>query len=62
MAPSQALDYGDPLTYTVRLLYPDDRTSVLYDPVPTYTIYISGSLSAPAGVAYTRPPTPSVAR
>lgn len=46
------LDYGDVVTYTVRLLYANDRDVVLYDPVPTYTTYISGSLHAPAGVAY----------
>lgn len=43
---------NDTLTYTVRLVYPDDRSLVLYDPVPAYTTYISGSLSAPAGVVY----------
>lgn len=48
----QVLDYGDPLTYTVRLLYPEDRDVVFYDPVPTYTTYISGSLVAPPELAY----------
>jgi len=48
----QAVDYGDPLTYTVYLIAPEGRALALYDPVPTYTAYISGSLSAPAGVAY----------
>ena len=50
--PWQAVSYGDAVTYTVRLVYPNDRTRVLYDPVPTYTAYISGSLSAPSDVAY----------
>jgi hypothetical protein len=49
---SQALEYGDSLTYTIRLVYPEDRDLVLYDRVPTYTTYISGSLSAPPGVTY----------
>ena len=40
----QALGYGDAVTYTVHLLYPDDRDVVFYDPVPTYTTYLSGSL------------------
>ncbi|MBL7064127.1 MAG: carboxypeptidase regulatory-like domain-containing protein [Anaerolineae bacterium] len=52
ITPQQALDYGDPLTYTVRLVHPNDRDVVLYDLVPTHTTFISGSLSAPAGVAY----------
>jgi hypothetical protein len=43
---------NDTLTYTVHLIYPDDRSLVLYDRVPTYTTYISGSLSAPTGVIY----------
>ena len=47
-----AVDYGDPLTYTVCIIYPDTRILTLYDPVPTYTSYISVSLSAPGGVAY----------
>ncbi len=48
----QPLNYGDVLTYTVRILYPEARDVVLYDPVPTYTAYLSGSLSGPAGVVY----------
>ncbi len=48
----QALGYGEPLTYTVYLSALEDRALVLYDPVPTYTAYISGSLSASAGVVY----------
>jgi hypothetical protein len=47
-----ALDYGDSLTYTVRLAFPERRTLILYDRVPSYTTYISGSLSGPTGVIY----------
>jgi hypothetical protein len=43
---------NDTLTYTVRIFDPVDLSLVLYDPVPAYTAYISGSLSAPAGVVY----------
>jgi hypothetical protein len=49
---SQALEHGDSLTYTIRLVYPEDRDLVLYDRVPTCTTYISSSLSTPAGVTY----------
>lgn len=49
---SCAVDYGDPLTYTVELAYPDDQTLVFYDPIPSYAAYISGSLSAPAGIGH----------
>jgi len=47
-----AVNYGDSLTYTVRLVFPENRTLVLYDRVPTYTTYISGSLNAPMGVIH----------
>ncbi len=40
------------LTYTVGLVFPEERILVLYDRVPTYTTYISGSLVAPTGVIY----------
>jgi uncharacterized repeat protein (TIGR01451 family) len=49
---AQAVDYGDTLTYTVRLVAPENRTVMLYDPLPTYTTFISGSLNAPPGVGY----------
>ena len=52
LRPSQALDYGDTLTYTVGVVYPDARTVVLYDKVPTHTTYISDSLSTATGVVY----------
>jgi hypothetical protein len=48
----RAMNFGDPLTYTLRLIAPTDREVVLYDRVPTYTSYISNSVDAPAGVAY----------
>ncbi|MBU0510661.1 MAG: SBBP repeat-containing protein, partial [Chloroflexi bacterium] len=51
-APGTILDFGDVLTYTVMLLYPEDTTQVLYDQVPTYTTYLSGSLMAPASLVY----------
>lgn len=47
-----AANYNDPLTYTVRLVFPEHRDLVMYDQVPTYTTYISGSLDAPMDVAY----------
>ncbi len=50
--PGTILDFGDFLTYTVNLLYPEATTQVLYDQVPTYTTYLSGSLIAPAGIVY----------
>jgi len=49
---SHAAGYGQAITYTIHLLYPDSRSVGLYDRVPTHTTYISGSLSGPAGVAY----------
>ncbi len=49
---SQAMAYGHVITYTIRLLYPEGGSVTLYDRVPTYTTYVSGSLSGPAGVAY----------
>ena len=48
----QIVSYGAAITYTVRLAYPNNRQAALYDPAPTHTTYISGSLSAPAGVIY----------
>lgn len=47
-----ALGYSDTLTYTVRAVFPQSGTMVLYDPVPTCTAYLSGSLRGPAGVVY----------
>ena len=47
-----AVSYGDALTYTVGVIFPEDRDLVLYDRVPTYTTYISGSLVAAAGLIY----------
>jgi len=44
--------YGDVLTYTVGVVYPTAGTRLFEDSVPTYTTYISGSLSAPAGIVY----------
>ena len=47
-----AVNFGDLLTYTVQIITPMDGALVFYDRVPTYTMYLSGSLDAPAGVAY----------
>jgi WD40 repeat protein len=52
VTPQGQVNYGDELTYTLRLVFPEDRNLVPYDRIPTYTTYISGSLDAPAGVAY----------
>jgi hypothetical protein len=49
-----AAEYGDVLTYTVHLVYPETASLLFRDPVPTYTTYISGSLSAPTGLFYDR--------
>jgi hypothetical protein len=46
-----SLSLGDRLTYTLRLIYHDDRSLGVYDPLPTYTHYISDSLTMP-GLAY----------
>lgn len=43
---------GDRLTYTIRLVFPTGEARTFYDAIPTHTTYISGSLSAPVGVAY----------
>jgi hypothetical protein len=47
------LGLGDRLTYTLRLVWPQDGGLGLYDPLPplTYTRYLSGSLNAP-GLTY----------
>ena len=50
--PSQALPYSASITYTVELAYPTQYVVSISDPVPTYTSYVSGSLAAPAGIAY----------
>jgi len=47
-----AVAYGEQITYTVHVVYPQDGVRVLYDPLPTTTTYISNSLSAPPGVMY----------
>ncbi len=49
---SQVVNYGDTLTYTVGLVAPQNKTVSLYDAVPTYTVFVSGSLSAPPNVTY----------
>jgi len=49
---SNPVNYGDVLNYTVAVVYPSGTTRLLYDAVPTYTTYIAGSLSAPAGITY----------
>jgi hypothetical protein len=49
---ANAVNYGQPLSYTINLIQPHDQTLALYDPLPTYTTYISGSLTGPAGISY----------
>jgi hypothetical protein len=49
---THAVEFGDSLTYTVRLLFPEEQNLVLYDPVPPWTAYITGSLSGPPGLVY----------
>jgi hypothetical protein len=50
-----AVNFSDLLTYTVQVSTTTSGALVIYDPVPTYTSYLTGSLSAPAGVAYDTP-------
>ena len=38
-------------TYTLRLVYHEDGDLLLYDPLPAYTDYVSGSLDVP-GLSY----------
>jgi hypothetical protein len=45
------LGLGDRLTYTLRLVYHEDGDLLLYDPLPAYTGYVSGSLKVP-GLTY----------
>jgi hypothetical protein len=45
------LGLGDRLTYTLRLIYDEDSSVRVYDPLPTYTHYISGTLNV-AELAY----------
>ncbi len=47
-----AAAYGELITYTIHVVYPQDGDYFLYDLIPTTTTYISGSLSAPTGVIY----------
>jgi hypothetical protein len=49
--PPDPVAFSDILTYTLDLIAPVDGTVRVSDPVPTYTTYVSGSLSAPAGVS-----------
>ncbi|MBN1318713.1 MAG: SBBP repeat-containing protein, partial [Anaerolineales bacterium] len=49
---SRALNYGDAVTYTVSLVFPEACDVMIYDRVPTYTTYISGSLNGHANVVY----------
>jgi hypothetical protein len=57
VAPSsaRAVNFSDLLTYTVKIITPTNGALVFYDHVPTYTTYLTGSLNAPAGVAYDAP-------
>jgi hypothetical protein len=46
-----SLGLGDRLTYTLRLIYHEDSSLMVYDPLPTYTHYVRDSLNVP-GLAY----------
>ncbi len=46
------LSLGDRLTYTLEVVYPWRRSLRLYEPIPTHTTYVSGSLSGPEGLFY----------
>jgi hypothetical protein len=48
----QPAEFGDPLTYTLRLIAPLQMDLTLVDPVPMHTSYLTGSLSGPAGIVY----------
>ncbi len=43
---------GERITYTIHVITPTSGMIALYDQVPTYTTFVSGSLNAPAGVVY----------
>ena len=43
---------GDRMTYTVRLVFPDNAPRSFYDAIPTHTTYVPGTLSGPLGLAY----------
>ncbi len=47
-----AVSLGDRLTYTLRLISPEDVSLAVYDPLPTHTQYINGSLSGAPSVGY----------
>lgn len=49
---ARPVHFGDPLTYTLRIFAPDSGSLRLYDNVPTYTTYLTGSLQAPPGISY----------
>ncbi|MBN1891115.1 MAG: carboxypeptidase regulatory-like domain-containing protein [Thermoflexales bacterium] len=47
-----AVNYGEVLTYSIQVIAPTAQALALYDHVPTYTLYLNGSLEAPPGVSY----------
>ena len=51
---------GDELSYTVDVLFPEDRELLFYGPVPRCTTFVTGSLMGLPGI--THQATPSLAR
>ncbi len=52
-APEDLAQYGDVLTYTLSLIFPNaSGPRSVYDVIPTHTTYISHSLLAPPGITY----------
>jgi hypothetical protein len=49
---SDAVSFGDHITYTIYLASPQDTTFAIHNRMPTHTTYISDSLNASDGVVY----------
>ena len=49
---SDAVSFGDHITYTIFLVSPQDTTFAIHNRIPTHTTYISDSLNASDGVVY----------
>jgi predicted GH43/DUF377 family glycosyl hydrolase len=49
---SDAVSFGDHITYTIYLASPQDTTFAIHNRIPTHTTYISDSLNASGNVVY----------
>lgn len=54
VAPSEfeVAEFGEVLTYTIRVTDPEATTVSFYDPVPAYTAYVADSLTPTSGLTY----------